>query len=139
MGIRTIRDLPQHIFHYKPLLCLAQYPAELVAAQVVVCCKKLQPLQFQKPGKRMFQRVTCRLTEIHVSCSSLNGYVGLLPTYVSGTRWAATLGASGRLPQHIEDKLHKAVASKNSDVPCLIECCIQAYSLQLSGMQLLHV
>ena len=33
-----------------------------------------------------------------------------------GTRWAATLGASGRRRQHIEQRLSKALASSKGDV-----------------------
>ena len=33
-----------------------------------------------------------------------------------GIRWAATLGASGRRAQHIEERLSKAVSSSKSDV-----------------------
>ena len=34
---------------------------------------------------------------------------------MQGTRWAATLGASGRRAQHIEERLSKAVSSSKSD------------------------
>lgn len=51
----------------------------------------------------------------------------------ASTRWAATLGAAGRRPQHIEQRLSKAVSSSKGDAP--LRCPLSAVSVLMKDVR----